>query len=49
MNDRRKLWRVALVQRVAEVFVSMWRELLIFAAAVLAILILLIERNGGSP
>ena len=49
MNDRRKLWRMALVQRVAEVFVSMWRELLIFAAAVLAILILLIERNGGPP
>ena len=38
MNDRRELWRVALVQRVVELFVSKWLELLICAAAVLAIL-----------
>jgi hypothetical protein len=49
MSDRKKLWRVALVQRVVGGFVGMWRELLICAAAVLAILILLIERNGGQP
>jgi hypothetical protein len=44
-----KLWHLALVQRIAEVFVSQWRELLICAAAVVAILILIIERNGNLP
>ena len=42
-----KLWRLAFVQQVAEAIVSKWRELLICAAAVVAILILIIERNGG--
>ena len=44
-----KLWRAALVQQVAQVVVSMWRELLIGGAAVVAILILIVERNGSLP
>ena len=44
-----KLWHLALVQQIAEVFASQWRELLICAAAVVAMLILIIERNGSLP
>ena len=40
-----RLWRSALVQQVVEVMVSMWRELVICAGALLAILILIIERG----
>jgi len=40
-----RLWQSALLQQVIEVMVSMWRELLICAAALLAILILIIERG----
>jgi hypothetical protein len=45
----RKLWDLALVPQILAVFVSQWRELLICAAAVVAILIPIIERNGTLP
>jgi hypothetical protein len=47
MKYASKLWRSALLRQVAEVIVSTWRELLICAAAVVAILLLIVERNGG--
>ena len=46
-NYASKLWRSAFVQQVAEVIVSKWRELLICAAAIVAIVLRIIERNGG--
>ena len=42
-----RLWRSAFVQQVAEVIVSMWRELLICVAALVSVLMLIIERHGG--
>jgi len=44
-----KLWRTALVQQVAEVIASMWRELLICGGAVVAVLIFIVDRNGRLP
>ena len=49
MNILIKLWRSAFVQQIAEVFVSMWRELLICAAAIVAILILMTGGIGNLP
>ena len=43
-----KMWHLALLRQVAEVFVSSWRELLICAATVVAV-ILIMERNGMWP
>ena len=47
MKYASKLWRAAFVQQIAEVIASMWRELLICTAAIVAVLMLIIERNGG--
>ncbi len=47
MNLLIKLWSSAFVQQIAEVFVSMWRELLICAAAVVVILLLMTEGIGN--
>ena len=43
-----KMWRLALLRQVADVFVSSWRELLVCAATVVAV-ILIMERNGMWP
>ena len=49
MKALSKLWRAALVQQVAQVIISMWGELLIGGAAVVAILILIVDRHWSLP